>query len=61
MGRTIQFVNIKESNRTEAMININTEEAHGYNDSLIILQLWQLVLVFHRRQYTRSFVKFCTP
>ena len=50
MGRIIQFVNIKESNRTDAMININTEEAHGYNDSLIILQLWQLVLVFHRRQ-----------
>ena len=50
MGRRIQSVNIKTSNRTDAMINSYTEEAHGYKDSLIILQLRQLVLVFHRRQ-----------
>ena len=50
MGRRIQCVNIMASNRTDAMINIKTEEAHGYNDSLIILPLRQLVLVFHRRQ-----------
>lgn len=37
MGRKIQFVNIKASNRTDAMININTEEAHLYNNSLITL------------------------
>ena len=50
MGKGIQFVNIQASNRTDIMININIEEVHGYNDSLIILQLWRLVTVAHRRQ-----------